>query len=161
MGPRERQVKQTEPLIDVASQHFRTNSGDETCRVGEQLAATLKPSSVVLLFGDLGAGKTTFVRGLAAGLGIEPSEVSSPTFVLIQEYRGPVTLHHVDLYRIEGVAVEDLGVEELASERAVVVIEWAERLPWPIPGAIHVKLEDKGQNVREITIEGSRLTTVD
>ena len=65
-----------------------------------------------------------------------------------------MTLRHVDLYRIEGVAVEDLGVEELASERAVVVIEWAERLPWPIPGAIHVRLEDKGQDVREITIEG-------
>jgi len=139
----------------VSSQHFTTNSETETVELGKQLGTSLKPGSVVLLFGDLGAGKTTFVRGLATGLGIEPSEVSSPTFVLIQEYRGRVTLHHVDLYRIEGAAVDDLGVEELANERAVVVIEWAERLPRPIPDAIHVKLEDKGENVREIAIEGS------
>ena len=139
----------------MSSQHFTTNSETETVELGERLGTSLKPGSVVLLFGDLGAGKTTFVRGLATGLGIEPSEVSSPTFVLIQEYRGRVTLHHVDLYRIEGAAVDDLGVEELANERAVVVIEWAERLPRPIPGAIHVKLEDKGENVREIAIEGS------
>lgn len=139
----------------MSSQHFTTNSETETVELGKQLGTSLKPGSVVLLFGDLGAGKTTFVRGLATGLGIEPSEVSSPTFVLIQEYRGRVTLHHVDLYRIEGAAVDDLGVEELANERAVVVIEWAERLPRPIPDAIHVKLEDKGENVREIAIEGS------
>ena len=82
-----------------------------------------------MLHGDLGAGKTAFVRGLAAGLGANPDDVSSPTFVLIQHYKGRTPLVHVDLYRLEtGAAIDDLGLEELASG-AVVAIEWAERLP--------------------------------
>ena len=93
------------------------------------------------------------MRGLAAGLGANPDDVSSPTFVLIQHYKGRTPLVHVDLYRLEsGTAVDDLGLEEIANE-AVVAIEWAERLPRPLEGSVTVKIDDLGNNSRRITIE--------
>jgi len=97
--------------------------------VGRELAATLSAGDVVLLYGDLGAGKTAFVRGLAEGLGVAPAEVSSPTFTLVQEYRGGrVTLVHVDLYRLNDPReIDDLGLEEIGAD-AVLSIEWAEKL---------------------------------
>src|SRR6187401_2096611 len=105
---------------------FTTDSEQETFAVGQTLAASLTPGAFVLLHGDLGAGKTAFVRGMAAGFGANPLNVSSPTFVLIQHYKGRTPLVHVDLYRREsGAAVDDLGLEELA-DGAVVAIEWAE-----------------------------------
>jgi tRNA threonylcarbamoyladenosine biosynthesis protein TsaE len=134
-------------------EQLRTHSEAETVEIGARLGAELTAGAEVLLYGDLGAGKTTFVRGIAQGLDIDPAEVSSPTFVLVQEYRGRLTLYHVDLYRLEGTAVDDLGLEEFAIDRGVVVIEWAERLPRPIAGAIRVTLEDRGENLREITID--------
>ena len=128
-----------------------TNSEDETFALGERVAATLEPGTFVLLHGDLGAGKTAFVRGMAAGLGANPDDVSSPTFVLIQHYKGRTPLVHVDLYRIEsGAAVDDLGLEELASG-AVVAVEWAERLPRPVDG-VSVTIDDLGNDARRITI---------
>lgn len=130
-----------------------THSQEETEALGERLGAAIEPGAVVLLRGDLGAGKTTFVRGLARGLGVDPAEVTSPTFVLINEYRGRLTLHHVDLYRIEGAAVDDLGLEELADDGGAVVIEWAERLPRPVPGAVRISITDEGESSREIRIE--------
>lgn len=135
------------------SQRFTTQSEAETVNLGERLGASLQPGSALLLYGDLGAGKTALVRGIAKGLGIDPVEVSSPTFVLIQEYTGRLKLYHVDLYRVEGAAVDDLGLEELAEGSAVVVIEWAERLPRPFPGATRLTIADKGGNVREILLE--------
>src|SRR5215475_16180767 len=92
-----------------------SHSQDETADVGRQLASTLEPGSVLLLVGDLGAGKTALVRGLAEGLGVLPEEVSSPTFTLVQEYRGGrVPLFHVDLYRLDDVReIEDLGLDEI------------------------------------------------
>ena len=134
-------------------QRFTTRSEAETVELGERLAANLRPGATLLLHGDLGAGKTTLVRGLAKGFGIDPMQVSSPTFVLIQEYTGWLKLYHVDLYRVEGAAVDDLGLEELAEGSAVVVIEWAERLPRPFPGAIRLTITDKGENIREILLE--------
>ena len=109
--------------------------------------------SVVLLVGDLGAGKTAFVRGLAEGLGVSPAEVSSPTFTLIQEYRGGrLPLLHVDLYRLNDPReVDDLGLEELGSG-AVVAIEWADKLPAPPPDAIRVTIEHAGESERRVTI---------
>jgi tRNA threonylcarbamoyladenosine biosynthesis protein TsaE len=106
-----------------------TRSESETAVVGRELAATLIADSVVLLYGDLGAGKTAFVKGLAEGLGVQRDEVSSPTFTLVQEYRGGrLTLFHVDLYRIEDPReIDDLGLDELAEE-GVLAIEWAEKL---------------------------------
>ena len=131
---------------------FTTQSEHETFALGAQVAATLQHGAFVLLHGDLGAGKTAFVRGMAAGLGANPDDVSSPTFVLIQHYKGRTPLVHVDLYRLEsGAAVDDLGLEELASG-AVVAIEWAERLPRQVDGSVTVKIEDLGNNSRRITI---------
>jgi tRNA threonylcarbamoyladenosine biosynthesis protein TsaE len=134
-------------------QRFTTRSETETVELGERLAASLQPGATLLLHGDLGAGKTALIRGLARGLGIDPMEVSSPTFVLIQEYTGRLKLYHVDLYRVEPAAVDDLGLEELAGGSAVVVIEWAERLPRPVPGAIRLTIADRGGTVREILLE--------
>ena len=130
-----------------------TKSELETFALGEKVARTLEPGTFVLLHGDLGAGKTAFVRGLASGLGANPDDVSSPTFVLIQHYKGRTPLVHVDLYRLDSAAaVDDLGLEELASG-AVVAIEWAERLPRAIDDAVTVKIEDLGNDSRRVTIE--------
>lgn len=132
-----------------------TNSEQDTFALGQQVAAALHPGTFVLLHGDLGAGKTAFVRGMAAGLGANPDDVSSPTFVLIQHYKGRTPLVHVDLYRLEtGAAVDDLGLEELVSG-AVVAIEWAERLPRPLEGSVNVRIEDLGGDARRITLTDS------
>ena len=104
---------------------LRTDSEAQTAAAARRLAERLPAGALVLLFGDLGAGKTAFVRGLAGGLGIDPDEVSSPTFTLIQEYRGTRVLRHVDLYRLQGAEVDDLGLDELTQDGAVVAIEWA------------------------------------
>jgi len=131
---------------------FISESEQETSALGERIATTLQPGTCVLLHGDLGAGKTAFVRGLAAGLGVDPDEVSSPTFVIVQHYRGQMSLTHADLYRLESpAAVDDLGLEELAAE-GVMAIEWAERLPRPIDGSVSVRIDDIGGNRRRIEI---------
>ena len=130
-----------------------TRSEEETFALGKTLAETLQPGTFVLLHGDLGAGKTAFVRGMASGLGANPDDVSSPTFVLIQHYKGRFPLTHVDLYRLDsGAAVDDLGLEEMASG-GVVAIEWAERLPRSLDGSVTVRIEDLGGDQRRIRIE--------
>ena len=129
-----------------------SRSEEETSAAGERLAAALKPGDVVLLFGDLGAGKTAFVRGLARGLGAPPEEVSSPTFTLIQEYPGRVTLYHVDLYRLEPKEIPDLGLEDLVLGDGVVAIEWADRWHGRPDDGIEVEIAHAGDEVREITI---------
>jgi tRNA threonylcarbamoyladenosine biosynthesis protein TsaE len=129
-----------------------TSSEEETSAAGERLGETLRGGDVVLLHGDLGAGKTAFVRGLARGLGADPSEVSSPTFTLIQEYRGRVTLFHVDLYRLEEREVDDLGLEELVLGYGVVAIEWAERWRGRPDDVIEVRIEEVGEENRRIRI---------
>ena len=121
--------------------------------MGEALARGMAPGQVVLLFGDLGAGKTAFVRGLARGLGGPPDEVSSPTFTLIQEYRGGrATLYHVDLYRLEPAEIADLGLDELTSGDAIVAIEWADRWSDRPTDVIEVRLAEAGENRRRIEI---------
>ena len=121
---------------------------------GESLAATLGSGDVVLLYGQLGAGKTAFVRGMARGLGASPVEVSSPTFTLVQEYAGTrATLYHVDLYRLEPAEVDDLGLEELVGGAGVVAIEWAERWAGRPDDACEVRIEDEdGGDRRTIRI---------
>jgi tRNA threonylcarbamoyladenosine biosynthesis protein TsaE len=135
---------------------IRTDSEEDTVAVGRELASTLSAGDVLLLCGDLGAGKTAFVRGLAEGLGVARDEVSSPTFTLIQEYRGGrLPLFHVDLYRIEDPReFDDLGLDEIG-EGGVLAIEWAERLPQPPPGAIRVWIEHAGETQRQITLIGN------
>lgn len=131
-----------------------SRSEAETTASGERLAASLRPGDVLLLYGQLGAGKTAFVRGLARGLGAPAEDVSSPTFTLIQEYAGfRATLYHVDLYRVEPHEVEDLGLEELVSGDGIVAIEWAEH--WrdrPDAGAYQITFEDLGGDGRRISI---------
>jgi tRNA threonylcarbamoyladenosine biosynthesis protein TsaE len=138
-----------------------THSESETAAVGRDLARTLAPGSVVLLLGDLGAGKTAFVRGLAEGLGVPPEEVSSPTFTLMQEYRGGrVPLVHVDLYRLDDPReIDDLGLEEIGLT-SVLAIEWAEKLPRSLPGApgsVEVRIAHDVENTRRVTIAPSSL----
>ena len=113
-------------------ERFHTSSEEETIEFGARLAGTLPKKCVVLLIGNLGAGKTTLAKGIAKGLGIEPDEVSSPTFTLIHEYSD--RLYHVDLYRLDDPrSVERLGLDELFSRDALVVIEWGERFPELLP----------------------------
>jgi tRNA threonylcarbamoyladenosine biosynthesis protein TsaE len=118
-----------------------SRSVEDTESVGRRLGERLQVGQMIHLLGDLGAGKTAFVRGLAEGLGIDPDEVSSPTFTLVQEYKGRVTLFHVDLYRLAGAEVADLGLDALAAE-GIVVIEWANRLPSPDGRAIIIRIDE-------------------
>ena len=129
-----------------------TSSEDETSAAGERLAARLRPGDVLLLHGDLGAGKTAFVRGLARGLGAAADDVSSPTFTLIQEYRGRLMLHHVDLYRLQPVEVRDLGLDELVSGDAIVAVEWAERWTERPLDAWEIRFEHAGGDRRRILV---------
>ena len=121
--------------------------------MGESLGRDLRPGDVVLLFGDLGAGKTAFVRGMALGIGANPDDVSSPTFTIVQEYAGPAaTLYHVDLYRLEPAEVEDLGLDDLVSGDGIVAIEWAERWKGRPDDVTEVWIEDLGEDRRRIRV---------
>lgn len=134
-----------------------THSEGETAGVARAVAATLAPGDVLLLSGNLGAGKTAFVRGLAEGLGIPPGEVSSPTFTLVHEYRGGrLTLYHVDLYRLERAATADLGLEELGVADGVLAIEWPDRLTHDLRGARAITIEIIDEHTRRITCTGGR-----
>lgn len=132
-----------------------TGSVEETESLAAEWATQLRGGEVVLLSGELGAGKTAFVRGLARGLGADAEDVVSPTFVLLTSYPGRLTLHHADLYRLAGGGDDrELGLEELPGPRGVLAIEWAERLshcPWERP--IRVELRHAGEDRREIRIE--------
>lgn len=132
-----------------------THAEDETAALAERLAARFRGGEVVLLSGELGAGKTAFVRGLARGVGADPTLVSSPTFVLLTSYPGRLTLHHADLYRLRGDGDElEIGLDELPGPRAVLAIEWAERLQepyWERPVRVH--LAHAGDDRRRLLIE--------
>lgn len=128
-----------------------THSEEETADAARTLAGTLKSGDVILLSGNLGAGKTAFVRGLASGLGMDPEDVSSPTFTLVHEYRGGrLTLYHADLYRLDKVATEDLGLEEMGVSDGVLAIEWPDRLAHALPGAREIEIEIVDETTRRI-----------
>jgi tRNA threonylcarbamoyladenosine biosynthesis protein TsaE len=136
---------------------IRTGSEEETIALGERLAAALRPGMVVLLIGNLGAGKTTLAKGIAQGMGAAAAEeVSSPTFTLIHEYGDPVRLYHIDLYRLDdAAAVATLGLDELFEKRAVVLIEWGERFPELMPAErVEVRLSAGDDESREIAVSG-------
>jgi tRNA threonylcarbamoyladenosine biosynthesis protein TsaE len=116
-----------------------SRSEAETIAAGREMGGRLRGGDVLLLFGDLGAGKTAFVRGLADGLGADPDEVSSPTFTIVQEYHGRLRLQHVDLYRLTPPEVDDLGLDDLLDEDTVMAVEWAERWSEPPRGALVVR----------------------
>ena len=140
----------------MTAQTITTHSEIETAAAGRDLASRLSAGSVVLLFGDLGAGKTAFVRGLAEGLGVLAGDVSSPTFTIMQEYRGGrLPLYHVDLYRLNDPReLDEIGLDEL-TENGILAIEWAERLPRFPPEAIRVTLEHAGETERRVAVEGA------
>ena len=130
-----------------------SNSELDTRSIASALARDLAMGSVLLLSGDLGAGKTAFVRGLAEGLGIDPDEVTSPTFTIVHEYRGGrLPLIHVDLYRLDRADLDDIGLDQDLAATGVVAIEWSERLSRSIPGAVSVSIADRGGDRRDITI---------
>lgn len=142
---------QTEPLI---TGQFITHSAEETFELAERTGAQLNARSVFLLSGDLGAGKTVFAKGLAAGLEIDPAEVTSPSFTLINEYAGRLRLFHIDLYRLDQDACRELGLEEIfADDQAVTVIEWAERLNEVPEGAIRVWIDYVSDSERRIRFQ--------
>ena len=131
-----------------------TSSPEETERVGESLAKKLRGGELILLVGELGSGKTTFVRGLARGLGVDdPGGVASPSFKIVSEHPGPLRLHHVDLYRLDDpVAIEELAIDELIAPDAVVIVEWGEKLPIPFAPAIEVEFRTHNGGTRGISI---------
>ncbi len=123
----------------------------DTRALGAELAADLAPDGVLLLSGDLGSGKTVLTQGLAGALGIDPREVQSPTFTLIREHEVSTgRLVHVDLYRLEPAETGALGLEELLAGPGVKVVEWAERLPFEVPGARWLRLRRLADGGREI-----------
>ncbi len=133
----------------------RSNSEAETRAIGARLAADLKPGVVLLLSGDLGAGKTAFTKGLAEGLGIDPDEVTSPTFTLVHEYRGGrLPLVHVDLYRLARADLDDLGMDSELAEQGVLAIEWSDRLVRVPAKALSVQIVATGDDLRTIAIGG-------
>ena len=133
---------------------FETHSEEETIELGRKIARELPTRAVVLLIGNLGAGKTTLAKGIVSGLGAaEPEEVVSPTFTLIHEYdRGRV--YHIDLYRLDTrQQVATLGLDEIFDRESVVLIEWGERFPDLFPaGRIEIQLQTVSESGRQITI---------
>jgi tRNA threonylcarbamoyladenosine biosynthesis protein TsaE len=128
----------------VTRRLLATTAGeDDTVALGRRLAARLAPDGVLLLSGDLGAGKTVLARGVAAGLGVPPDEVQSPTYTLVREHRAPSgqRLVHLDLYRLDPEEAAELGLDEVLAAPGVKVVEWAERLAFAPPGALALELE--------------------
>ena len=130
-----------------------SNSEQETRSIASALGRDLAMGTVLLLSGDLGAGKTAFVRGLAEGLGIDPDEVTSPTFTIVHEYRGGrLPLVHVDLYRLDRADLDEIGLDQDLAATGIVAVEWSERLSRRIPEATMVNITDRGGDSRDIEI---------
>jgi len=125
----------------------------ETDRLGRRIGRSLQGGEIVALYGELGSGKTALVRGMAAGLGAAPQDVSSPTFVLIHEYRGRVRLAHADLYRLDSTAeLRHIGLSDYDDGRTVTAIEWAGKAGAELPAdRLEIHLQHRSPNVREIT----------
>jgi len=140
----------------MQTQEFITHSAEETIALGRKLAGWLSPPKIVLLRGDLGAGKTTLVKGIAAGFQAASEEdVTSPTFTLVHEYRGPeATLFHIDLYRVDTQRqLETLGLDDLISESSILLIEWGEKFPrFERERDVEIALERVGENDRQVRV---------
>jgi tRNA threonylcarbamoyladenosine biosynthesis protein TsaE len=142
----------------VSSREFVTHSSEETIQRGREIGAQLKSPVLILLSGDLGAGKTTLTKGIASGLGAAQEEdVTSPTFTLVHRYEGRTRVYHVDLYRIgDAHDFDTLGLEDVFAEQAVVIVEWPDRLrlhtDWPV---VRIRLEHVSEDTRRISIDDS------
>src|SRR5438270_7159658 len=144
-----------------AMKTFQTHSAEETTELGRQLAAELKPGSIVLLRGDLGAGKTNMVKGIAEGFQeAKADDVTSPTFTLIHEYRGPaVTLYHIDLYRIDTQReLDTLALDDLMTPNSILLIEWGEKFErFGKERDVEVAIEHRGADDRLISVKTQNL----
>jgi len=153
------------PTSTGDSLELRMNSVQETIQFGKRLGQQLTGGEVLALTGDLGSGKTVLTRGIALGLGIPMDQVSSPTFTLIQEYRGTIPLIHVDVYRLERPSeIATLGLEEYFTPGTIVIIEWAERFPQILPSD-HVAIrlehgETEGIRLMRVSGTGPRSTRI-
>jgi tRNA threonylcarbamoyladenosine biosynthesis protein TsaE len=140
------------------TREITTRSAEETIAFGRTLTELLSPPKLVLLTGDLGAGKTTLVKGIAAGFeAAEEEDVTSPTFTLVHEYRGPrANLYHIDLYRVDTPReLETLGLDDLRAEGSVLLIEWGEKFPRLLQERdVEISLEREGESGRRIRING-------
>lgn len=140
----------------IETGEFITQSAEETFELAYRIGESLTVSTVFLLRGELGAGKTVFAKGLAAGLEIDPAEVNSPTFTIVNQLDGRMRFYHLDLYRLSGSLEElrELGWEEMIEEEnTVMVVEWPERLGSRVPpGAYRVEISDLGGDSRRISI---------
>lgn len=134
---------------------FLTRSEDETVATGREIARRLRAPAVVLLIGELGAGKTTLAKGIVSGLGAAPAEeVSSPTFTLIHEYGRDPKVYHIDLYRLDRVPeLETLGLDDLWEQEAIVLVEWGEKFAPQLPARrIEIQIEHLQEEERRITV---------
>jgi tRNA threonylcarbamoyladenosine biosynthesis protein TsaE len=134
---------------------FVTHSPEETIALAQKIGALLKKGDVIAYKGGLGAGKTTFTRGLAIGAGLD-DDVSSPTFALVNEYHGALDIYHFDMYRIEGIDdLETTGFFDYPADESVFVIEWSENIRTALPAKIiTIDIRTQGDDTREIIIEG-------
>ena len=141
---------------------LQSNSEAETREIGFRLGKIMKRGNVVCLYGDLGSGKTTMVKGIARALGISERDITSASFSIIVEYDSDIPFYHIDLYRIENNEVDSLGLHEYIGMEGISVIEWAERAENDIPdNRIKVTLEYTGENSREIWVDGISLDKED
>jgi len=144
--------------LQLPSGDYLSHSPEETFEVGSHLGERLKGGEILLLSGPLGAGKTLFIKGVCSALGIEEEDVTSPSFTLVNPYKGRLQLYHLDLYRLDegasaahAVDLDDL----LADEKSVIAIEWAERMgAYPLPGNVwKVDISGDGEDVRRISVK--------
>jgi tRNA threonylcarbamoyladenosine biosynthesis protein TsaE len=136
---------------------IQTKSASETIRIGRSIGGRLLPGDVVALVGELGAGKTQFIKGLAAGAGIgNPTYISSPSFTLINEYPGKVTFYHIDLFRLgKEEEAEELGLEDYFQGEGITAIEWAEKIPSLLPKELLlIRIAYTGRNTRRLEVSG-------
>ncbi len=134
---------------------LKSQGESETKTIGRRIGSRLKKGDIVCLYGELGSGKTTLVKGIASALGIQEKDITSASFTIITEYETPVPFYHIDLYRISDDEIDGLGLEEYLESQGICVIEWAERAGSLIPeGAIKVFLRGIDESTREIEIKG-------
>ncbi len=134
---------------------LRSESEGQTKEIGRRLAEHLRAGDVVCLYGELGAGKTIMVKGMAPVFGIQERDITSPTFTIIAEHRGTLPFYHIDLYRLDKNSVQEIGLHEYLYGGGISVIEWAERAGEAIPDtSIKVTIRYAGETAREIDIKG-------
>ena len=148
--------------MENRNETFKTETPEETQALGEKLGKTLKQGDVIALIGDLGTGKTCLTQGIARGVGIAPNEiVSSPSYILINEYSGTVPIYHIDLYRLENSEeIAELGLSEYVEGDGICIIEWAERMTDALPDScikIHITLAEANASYSDSEVDESIL----